>query len=637
MATPQEWTVLLAGVGGDAHFVGLTVLRRGLARAGYQVIFLGTQNSVDDICAAAGTADAALISNMDGHARYYLADLALAQREYAVADRLWYLGGHPALDSAPETTDALVKLGFDRVFHNYVDLRVVLDQLTADLADRTPRGLAVAPNADAEPPVNPEGPAFLHPGVRLVRGEVLESWHTGAAARDLAGNAARLSETANLALAQQAAEAAGTILVQPRAGVSDCTKQHHLFAALADAGADVLSLQIDSLTRNNRYDEVERILKEALPDPNAASLLNGFPGVNHGVAAMAALTTAFPHIPFQVRHSTRDPRLLAELTFAAGISAFEGGGLTYNLPYYRDYSPRHSVQRWRYVDELAGLYWSEHRIVIDREFFGVLTACLVPPCLAIVVNVFEALLAAQAGVKSVTLGYAEQGHRAQDLAAVRATRSVADHYLAAYGFDDVAVHVVWHQYMGAFPAQPEKAKQLLVGSAVSAARSGAVRLMLKTLAEALRIPDLEDNASSLRLVRETCSRERRLSAAELSDADRAEEELLVAEARAILDRALTDSDGDVVEAAAAAVEHGWLDVPFSPSQWNAGKVLPVRDTTGAVRLATRGDLPFPRDVVAFHEQAVKARIARDGDRLEELIEHDIVLIARGEFDDWPLG
>lgn len=58
-------------------------------------------------------------------------------------------------------------------------------------------------------------------------------------------------------------------------------------------------------------------------------------------------------------------------------------------------------------------------------------------------------------------------------------------YLACAGYPDVAVHIVWHQHTGAFPSAEDKAQEILSGSAVTAARSGAVRLMLK---KGIRIP-----------------------------------------------------------------------------------------------------------------------------------------------------
>ncbi|GCE00796.1 cobalamin-dependent protein [Embleya hyalina] len=623
---PPAGRVVLAGVGADAHSVGLTVLREALARGGFDVDFLGVQQDLTTILRAAGHTDAVLISNMDGHAKYYLADLRAARREAGLDGQLWYLGGYPALDDRAADLD---DLGFDRVFQGYVSADTVLHRLRDDLAGR-PRKRARRARRSA--PI--ETPVVLPLSESDRREDVLPAWRTGAAALDRAANADRLRARTSLADRQREAKARREILVQPRTGVSSVEGQEALFSALRRHGADVLSFQIDSLTRNNQYEDIERILKAAADLPPEASQLNGYPAVNLGLEAMARLSAMFGDTPFQVRHSTRDPRLLAELTFGAGIAAYEGGALSYNLPYFRDYPIAHAIRRWRYVDRLAGRYHAEFGVTIDREFFGVLTACLVPPCVAAAVNVFEALLAAQCGVKSVTLGYAEQGCRAQDVGAVRAIQRLGEEYLARLGLRDVEVSVVWHQFMGAFPRSEDKARQILRGSAESAVLSGAVRLMLKTHAEAVRIPSLDDNRESLTLVRDLC-RARRTETAD--DQVRFEEELVVAETRAIVDSALAAADHDIGRAVVLAVERGWVDVPFSPSRWNAGSALPLRDCGEAVRFAETGLLPFPEDVKAFHRAAVAARLRRDGDDVVALLERDLSATARGEFDDWPLA
>lgn len=624
---PSGGYVALAGVGADAHSVGLTVLRTALSREGFDVVFLGVQQDLESILRAAATADAVLISNMDGHAKYYLADLRSARLEACVDGQLWYLGGYPALNGRVADLDGL---GFDRVFQGYVSADTVLRYLREDLSRRPLRSAGTAGRASTVelPAVGP----LLESNHRE---EVLQAWGTGASALDIAGNAERLRARTSLADRQREAKVHQEILIQPRTGVSSAEGQAALFSELRKHGADVLSFQIDSLTRNNQYEDIERILKAADDLPPDFSQLNGYPAVNLGMEEMARLSAMFEDTPFQVRHSTRDPRLLAELTFGAGIAAFEGGALSYNLPYFRDYPIVHAIQRWRYVDRLAGRYHADFGITIDREFFGVLTACLVPPCIAAAVNVFEALLAAQCGVKSVTLGYAEQGSRAQDVAAVRALQRLGEDYLARFGFGDVQVSVVWHQFMGAFPRSKEKARMILRGSAESAVLSGAVRLMLKTHAEAVRIPSLEDNRESLALVRDLC-RSRR-TGAHPGDRVRFEEELIVAEASAIVDSALAATGHDVGQAVVLAVERGWVDVPFSPSRWNAGSALPLRDCQEAVRFVETGELPFPDDIKAFHRDAVAERVRRDRRDVVALLERDLSATARGDFDDWPLA
>lgn len=45
-------------------------------------------------------------------------------------------------------------------------------------------------------------------------------------------------------------------------------------------------------------------------------------------------------MPVQVRHGTPDARLLTEIAYAGGFTSYEGGGISYNLPYCK-------MSRWR--------------------------------------------------------------------------------------------------------------------------------------------------------------------------------------------------------------------------------------------------------------------------------------------------
>ena len=630
---PLPRPVVLCGIGGDSHSVGLLILHSALRRFGCPIRYLGTQNTLAEVCAAAVGASAVLVSNMDGHARYWLRDLPTVRLDHPDDGARWYLGGHPTMQAGPDEIAELMSLGFDRVITWHMPAEAVVEMLREECPD-----LVFGPgDVPAAGPTPGPGallsvPCTLPP--RADREEVLAHWHTGAAAGDLGVNAAVLGGRTSLSEAQHRAGQRREVLVHPRCGVARVEDQRTLLHALREAGADVLSLQIDSLTRNNAYAEVELALKEgSIGRAGIGGELNGYPAVNQGVAALRAVTAEFSDVPMQVRHSTRDPRLLAEITFAGGVAAYEGGALTYNLPYYRDYPPAESVQAWQYVDALAGRYHKQYGTVIDREFFGVLTACLVPPGLAIAVTVLEALLAAEQGVRSVSLGYAEQGNRAQDVAAIAVLRSIGRLFLNRYGHPEVAVHTVFHQYMGAFPSDEAKARELVSGSAATARRSGATRVMVKTPAEALRIPTWRDNADAIALVRAELAR----ADPEPDDPDAAREaEILEAEAGAVLDAVLRAGSGDPATAAVAGLEQGLIDIPFSPSQWNAGLAVTVRDADGAVRFADPGRIPLPADVRAHHRDQVERRRRRDRRHLSELVEADVLRVARGDWDRWPL-
>ena len=632
-------TVVLGGVGADSHSVGLIVLRRALEDAGFTVEFMSTQNSPAEICERARDlrADAVLISNMDGHASYYLRDLPVLRELPQEGEAVWYLGGHPSLTEDSAAVTALHELGFARVFLGYVELAHVIACLDEDLRSRPARtappgkGPAIRAHHGVSGPLSTA--ALPWEGFETQREAVLAQWPTGHQALRLEENALVCAQRASLSAAQERAEREGSTLIHPRTGVAGVQEQISLFEALHAAGADVLSFQIDSLTRNNEHEQVELLLKESTARLDSFQGLNGFPLVNHGVAAGRHITSLFAAAPFQVRHSTRDPRLLAEITYASGITAYEGGALTYNLPYYRNYSPRESVLRWRYVDRLTGLYHRRHGITLDREFFGVLTATMVPACIAASACVLEALLAAEEGVKSVSLGYAEQGNRAQDVGAIRALRRVGRNYLDRRGHEDVAVFTVFHQYMAAFPPDEAKSRAMLHGSAVTARLSEATRLMLKTMAEAARIPTAEQNIESLLLVRSALTE---TEPPPVPAEAEAEEDLIVRETSAILDAILALDGADLGDRIVAAVERGIFDVPFSPNVWNAGRAVPLRDTAGAVRFADTGGIPLPEDVRRFHEDAVRRRLSRDGADVHALVERDVLRTARGDFEEWPL-
>ena len=128
-----------------------------------------------------------------------------------------------------------------------------------------------------------------------------------------------------------AAKNSGDTLIQPRAGVALLKEHIELLTYLQDKGeADLLPTTIDSYTRQNRYEEGENGIRESIKA--GRSMLNGFPAVNHGVSACRQVIESL-HTPVQVRHGTPDARLLTEITYAGGFTSYEGGGISYNLPY----------------------------------------------------------------------------------------------------------------------------------------------------------------------------------------------------------------------------------------------------------------------------------------------------------------
>src|SRR6185295_1601672 len=334
------------------------------------------------------------------------------------------------------------------------------------------------------------------------------------------------------------------------------------------------------------------------------STINGFPVVNHAVSDLRKIAQQI-HLPLQTRHSARDPRLLAEISYAGGVTSFEGGAICYNIPYYKDYPLAESIRNWQYVDYLTGFYYKLFGVVLDREFFGTLTATLIPPSIAIVTNILETLLAVRQGVKCVSLGYAEQGHRSQDIAAIRMMGEMTREILSNLGYKDVQVNTVFHQYMAAFPPNEHRADELIRNSAVTAARSGATRMMGKTPVEAFRIPTLTDNITGIELIKGGIA-----TAADcyVDEARVAEESAVIRrEVESIFESIVLGGNSDIAQGVVTGFQKGFIDIPFSPSVHNRGDVMTTRDLEGAVRFLSTGNLQLDRETREFHEDKVRAR------------------------------
>lgn len=634
--------VVLAGIGGDSHSVGLSLLRFGLAEAGYQVRYLGIQTPIDDLVKNAVGADYALVSNMDGHARVYLRDFTKARQKYRDG-ALWYLGGNISVGGRDRVEADFREAGFHRVFSKFSALEAVLDILEGDAFLLSPQ-TSYEPDWVATKAWSPdmwlaeEAGKIGSVSLGAARTEVLDQWKTGNSARNLEDNARVLASAKSFAAAHksEASSLKSRPLVQPRSGVATLQSQAKLFRSLSNAGADVLSFQVDSLTRNNAYSSVEDVLKEG---PTVADqVLNGFPMVNHGVAAIRSIVRSVQS-PLQTRHSTRDPRLLAEVSMAGGVTGFEGGPICYNIPYYKDLPLSQSLRHWKYVDRLAGQYYDKFGLIIDREFFGTLTGTLIPPSLAIATNILEVLLAAEQGVRSVSVGYAEQGCRIQDLAAIETMRRLCSEWLDNAGHKNMLVNTVFHQYMAAFPPDEVSAQQLILASATTAGLSGASRVLVKTAVESTRIPLVQDNIDAIQTVKlglESASRVR-VSSTEIE----VEATLIETEVNSILEAVFIRGRGTLEQGIIRGFQDGIIDVPFSPSVYNRGDVQTARGVDGAVRFVTFGGLPFDSDVKQFHRGEIDRRRSRDrrpdNENAAKLVEADVLCLPRGGFTGWPLS
>lgn len=422
----------------------------------------------------------------------------------------------------------------------------------------------------------------------------------------------------------------GITLIQPRAGVPLIDKHIELLRYLETVGeADLLPTTIDSYTRLNRYQEAQKGIEESKAQNKA--MLNGFPAVNHGVSGCRSVTEAVQS-PLQVRHGTPDARLLAEITLAGGFTSFEGGGISYNIPYAKNVPIEKTIADWQYVDRLIG-YYEENGIVINREPFGPLTGTLVPPCVSHAVAVIEALLAAEQGVKNITVGYGQCGNLTQDVAAIQSLLALTNEYLERFGYV-CEVTTVLHQWMGGFPQDEAKAFSVIAWGSAAAALSKATKVIVKTPHEAMGVPTKEANAQGLRTTRQMISM--LCDQTLVGDLLAEEVRVIMEETRCILDQTLELGDSDIAIGTVRAFQAGVLDIPFAPSRVNAGKILPARDHYGAVRLLDPAGIPLTEELKAFHRAKVEERAkAEKRDVSFQMVIDDIYAISKGRIVGRP--
>ena len=431
-----------------------------------------------------------------------------------------------------------------------------------------------------------------------LRQEVLAQWPTGKDV-DLEESVAYHKAMADERIFSKkllAAKEAGRTLVQPRAGVPLISEHIKLLEHLQDEGeADLLPTTIDSYTRQNRYEEAENGIRESMRLNRA--MLNGFPAVNHGVSGCRQIIESV-HTPVQVRHGTPDARLLTEITYAGGFTSYEGGGISYNLPYCKNIPMERTIRDWQYVDRLTGLY----------EEMGVSI--------------------------NITVGYGQCGNLVQDVAAIRTLQKLTDEYLTKYGYTDVAVTTVLHQWMGGFPADEAKAFGVISTGSLIAAFSKATKVIVKSPHEAVGIPTKEANAQGLRCTKQVVN----MMADQIFQDARLpqEEEIICQETRCIVDKCFELGDGDIAIGVCRGVEAGVLDVPFAPCRANAGLMLPCRDNEGAIRILNLGHLPFPKDLQDFHAGKIAERAKAENRKASfQMVTDDVYAIGKGRLVGRP--
>jgi methylaspartate mutase epsilon subunit len=636
-------SILIGGIGDDAHSVGIRLLELGLRESGFHVLNIGIRNDIRTFFKYARDYDVIMISNKNGHAELYLKDFPELLNDFKLQNdtpRLWSIGGSLSVgESDFQVKKRYLEMGFSIVHPKPISFFQVVEEIRQELGRNE-----IAPKATT----HQAGPKYNvtmnyddiidrkwdDDELDKQRTEILKEWPTGkeALALDLytTGNGFQERSLDNLLWKNKTKK--GFPLLQPRTGVADIEQQTTLLSFLEEQGSDVSSVQLDAACRSKMYKMAE--VGVEMSRERKTSQLNGFPIPIYGVGKVKNMVNSLNH-PFQLRGGGPDHRFTYEIALSAGIHALEGGFLCYCLPYDKLTNPVESMKNWQYIDRLCSRYRQRYKVNVNREYFGVLTATLIEPSIAIIINVIQAIMSAQQGVVSITVGYAEQGNRSQDIAAIKMLEQLTAFYLKKFGYHNCRVTTVFHQFMAAFPADYKRSEDLIFNSSITAARAGATKMMVKTPVEAINIPTRYDNADALKI----CKRGFDVSSEAYINYKMVarEKKLIEKEVHQIMNAIIEEGNGSVARGAVKAIASGIIDIPWSPSVFNANKVATVRDIDGAVRFYHFGNLPFDTEIKEFHQEKVHVRQYMERDSsIFSLLEKDLSRIWKNEYKQWPL-
>ncbi|MEV6731321.1 MULTISPECIES: methylaspartate mutase [unclassified Streptomyces] len=378
------------------------------------------------------------------------------------------------------------------------------------------------------------------------------------------------------------AHARGALVVQPRMGFSDPTLMRSGLQATKEAAEAVVgTVTIDSYTRVGDEQSAVRALNDNFP-------LNGYPITSFSPSTSRWVLDGVrdASFPVQIRHGSGRPQRIIAAMAALGLDATEGGPVSYCLPYGR--TPlADSVRNWQQSCEFLASLRSTGAEPHLETFGGCMMGQLCPPGLLVAISALEALFFHRAGLRSISLSYAQQTSPEQDRQAIHALRR-----LAAELLPDTESHIVLYTYMGLYPRSREGALELLERSAELAVETGAARLIVKTVAEAHRIPTVAENVEALRTASAAAARTSRTAAGAVELAAAADNPVY-AEARALVD-AVLNLDADLGQGLLKAFERGYLDVPYCLHPDNAGRTRSHIDESGRLTWSKIGSMPIGR-------------------------------------------
>ena len=172
-------------------------------------------------------------------------------------------------------------------------------------------------------------------------------------------------------------------------------------------------------------------------------------------------------------------------------------------------------------------------------------------------------------------------------------------------------------------------------SSVVAALSKATKMINKTPLESIGIPTKEANAAGIKASKLVANmlQDQKYEENPKLDAETAQ---IKKEVNCLLDSVYRLGDGDLAIGTVKAFEQGVLDIPFAPSKFNAGKMLPARDNEGCIRILDFGNLGLTDDIKEFHKQKIEERAKEEGRPMSfKMTIDDIYAVSMGKLIGRP--
>jgi methylaspartate mutase epsilon subunit len=406
----------------------------------------------------------------------------------------------------------------------------------------------------------------------------------------------------------------GRTVVFPRAGTPILEQEIELNRTLYESGLPLIPVTSDSYCRLLKFDKARQALEDSTK--SGKPKLNGFPTVVHGVKNTRRVVES-TEAALNQRMTNLDTRLMAEIAFAAGMTAGLQDPMISFGCYEKDSTMEQIIKNSQYVFRLMG-YYGDRGAILTLDIDGMLAHGVFPLSVSIAGVVAVALLAARQGVKSIIPWSNMHGHIGQDIAWARLTRRLVREYLDRFGYKDTVTPALFTAQVPIFPYPQDMGWSFgfLNYSAMVAAMAEAEGVYLRTIDEGAGIPVKEAHAVSYRSANWIFNVVRQQKVNFQFEEIRIEERIAEMEIRALLDKVLEVGEGDVAVGLQKAFDLGFMDTPFSSNIHTHGKVLGVRDIRGACRYLDFGNLPLPKEAKQYNQEKIAERERIQGKKLD---------------------